>query len=96
MAGAAEGLVANMDYRFTAHAREEMKRRGIPEFLVHLVLTKPDQVADSGPDRQILQSLVEMDGKPFLLRVIVERDDPLIVVTVYRTSRINRYWRSEP
>ena len=85
-----------MEYRFTAHARQEMARRGIPEFLVHLVLTRPDQVAASGHDRQVFQSLVEMEGKSFLLRVVVERDNPPVVVTVYRTSRISRYWRDEP
>ena len=85
-----------MEYRFTPHARDEMERRGIPELLVRSVLAKPDQIADSENQRQVLQSLVEMDGKPYLLRVIVERGNPHVVVTVYRTSRIDRYWRNEP
>jgi len=35
-------------------------------------------------------------GKIFLLRVVVvDSVEPAVVVTVYRTSKINKYWRSE-
>ncbi|HWP92718.1 MAG TPA: hypothetical protein VNN20_11050 [Thermodesulfobacteriota bacterium] len=34
------------------------------------------------------------DGRIFLLPVIVAEDiDPAVVVTVYRTSKIDKYWR---
>lgn len=34
------------------------------------------------------------DGRIFLFRVIVAEDvDPAVVVTVYRTSKIDKYWR---
>lgn len=42
------------------------------------------------------QSQIEFHGKMFLLRVIVAQDvEPEVVVTVYRTSRIGKYWRTE-
>ena len=41
------------------------------------------------------QSIVEIDQKPFLVRVMVnETASPPTVVTVYRTSKIERYWRA--
>jgi hypothetical protein len=34
-----------------------------------------------------------MDGKDYLLRAMVnEATDPPVVVTVYRTSKIDKYW----
>ncbi|MBA3493262.1 MAG: hypothetical protein H0T87_03840, partial [Gammaproteobacteria bacterium] len=41
------------------------------------------------------QSIVEIDQKPYLVRVMVnETAYPPTVVTVYRTSKIEKYWRA--
>jgi len=48
------------------------------------------------PDgKKIYQSQLEFeDGKIFLLRaVVVEFTDIKLVVTVYRTRKISKYWR---
>jgi hypothetical protein len=38
-----------------------------------------------------------MEGKRYLVRAFVDVDrSPAEVVTVYRTSRIAKYWRVEP
>jgi hypothetical protein len=43
-----------------------------------------------------MQSRAAMDGKSYLLRVFVDiGPDKAEVVTVYRTSRIEKYWRAE-
>jgi hypothetical protein len=35
-----------------------------------------------------------MGGKMFLLRAIVDKSvDPAVVVTAYRTGKIEKYWR---
>jgi hypothetical protein len=35
-----------------------------------------------------------MEGKPYVVRVIVsERKEPPVVVTVYRSSKVAKYWR---
>jgi hypothetical protein len=40
---------------------------------------------------------LEVAGKRYLVRVFVDVDrSPAEVVTVYRTSKIEKYWRSEP
>ena len=46
----------------------------------------------------VLQSRYSLGSPPrmYLLRAVVDTDRfPLEVVTVYRTSRVDRYWRSD-
>ena len=41
------------------------------------------------------QSRQDIGGKMFLVRVIVDRAvDPAVVVTVYRTTKLQKYWRA--
>jgi hypothetical protein len=42
--------------------------------------------------RHAYQSIITMNEKPYLVRLIVETGDPPTVITVYRTSRIDKYW----
>jgi hypothetical protein len=74
-----------------------MDKRSISRSIVDAVLAQPEQrVAERG-GKIAYQSQVEFeDGRRFLVRVIVAGDvDPPLVVTVYRTTRIARYWRAE-
>jgi len=86
------------EYRLTDHAQLEMKRRQISEAEVAQVLVAPEQVEEVRPGRVVYQSRVEF-GAPvrvYLLRVFVDTDRrPAEVVTAYRTSRIEKYWREE-
>ncbi|MBI2440288.1 MAG: DUF4258 domain-containing protein [Lentisphaerae bacterium] len=77
------------------HAKDEMRRRQISEALVQSVLSRPEQVVLEKGGRHAYQSRVEFEeGKIFLVRAIVADDvDPAVVVTVYRTSKIEKYWR---
>lgn len=86
-----------MDFRLSRHAREEMKRRGIPEKVVAGVLDAPDQIINDENEKRIFQSKVRFGkGKTFLVRVVVAFDvEPPLVVTVYRTSKIDKYWSEE-
>ena len=71
-----------------------MVRRGIPERLLRSVLHNPEQVAEVRPGRVVLQSVVTIGDKGYLVRVFVDVDrSPPEVVTVYRTSKVERYWR---
>jgi len=47
------------------------------------------------PGRKVYQSKFDFGGgRMFLLRAIVDdRADPAVVITVYRTSKIDKYWR---
>lgn len=84
-----------MKIKFSKHALEEMKRREIPKQLVIKVLDHPDQTVKGHGKAKIFQSQVTMNGNIYLLRVVVgTEDEPQIVVTVYRTSKIKKYWES--
>jgi hypothetical protein len=84
----AEGITA---YVFTAHARFELARRGISEELVRRVLAAPEQRLIVRPGRVILQSRTMIEGRMYLVRVVVDVDrQPAEVVTVYRTSKVAR------
>jgi len=82
------------EFRLTQHAREEMVRRQIPDNVVMDVLRTPEQVVMERDNRKAYQSRVEMNGKLYLVRVIVEDQvQPHVAVTLYRTSNIGKYWR---
>jgi len=83
-------------YRFTTHMRNEMVRRRIGEEDVAKVLAAPEQTEVVREGREVYQSRFEA-GEPsqtYLLRVFVDVDrEPPEVVTVYRTSKVAKYWR---
>ena len=83
-----------MKPKLSAHARQEIRRRRIPQRVVDLVLTNPDQVVPERSGRHAYQSQVDFGRKTFLVRAIVATEaDPPRVVTVYRTSKVAKYWR---
>jgi len=88
-----------MDFRLPSHAEWEMTRRGIPLTLVQTVMAHPEQrlVDGSRTGRWIYQSQLRFDDeKMYLLRVVVdEEEQPAVIVTAYRTSRIEKYWSVE-
>ncbi len=82
-------------YRITDHAKEELVRRGLSTEMLKQVMTQPEQVVVSHSGRKVYQSRIEIGGKLYLVRVIVEESDPVTAVTVYRTSKIEKYWRQD-
>ncbi len=86
-----------IDYVFSEHARFELIRRGLSEEAVRAILLSPEQRIEVRPGRVVLQSkvLLELPGTVFLLRVFVDVDrHPAEVVTAYRTSKVEKYWRT--
>ena len=84
-----------MDFRLTGHAGRELVRRQIPQSVVEMVLARPEQIVPEDAGRKAYQSKVEIHGKMFLIRAIVDDNvSPAVVVTVYRTSKISKYWRT--
>jgi hypothetical protein len=83
-------------YRFTEHACFEIARRGLSREQVQRVLDRPEQTLPSLFGRTVLQSRLPFppDGKIYLVRVILDmRQDPPNVITAYKTSKIEKYWR---
>lgn len=85
-----------MAFQLSDHARQELQRRSIPQSLLTAVLDHPQQILSEQHGRRAYQSQLDFGGgRVFLLRAIVDdRVEPAIVVTVYRTSKIAKYWRA--
>jgi uncharacterized phage-associated protein len=82
-----------MDFVLTEHARVEAQRRQIPLAWIESTMAQPEQVMSSVNQRKVFQSRVVADGKQYLVRLVVEDwRQPPVVVTVYRTSKIEKYW----
>ncbi|MFZ5820039.1 MAG: DUF4258 domain-containing protein [Chloroflexota bacterium] len=84
------------EFVFTSHALKEMERREITREDVKVVLAKPEQTEMVREGRAVCQSKLGMGEPPkiYLLRVFVDIDPvPPYVITVYRTSKIEKYWR---
>lgn len=77
--------------KFTRHALEQMKRRSITKELVMKALSKPvSRNSDEG--LSIFHYIYNENNKRFLLRIFVnETVTPEKIVTVYKTSKINKY-----
>lgn len=72
-----------------------MAERGITQQEMEAVLQNPDQIVPEQDGKNAYQSKVYPGSKVFLIRVIVNDTlDPIVVVSVLRTSRIARYWVS--
>ena len=84
-----------MNYRLTEHVQDVMRERGIAVETVEALLRNPQQVVPASNGRKAFQSLLNLGGsKLYLIRAILDdRTDPAVVVTVYRTTKIGKYWR---
>jgi len=84
-----------MKFEISRHAKKEIERRGIPEEIVETILQNPEQIVKEYGNKKAYQSIIDSGrGKNHLVRVIVNDSvDPLNVVTFYKTSKIEKYWR---
>lgn len=79
--------------QFSMHALNQMQLRGISAERVVQILRKPQQTVRTS-DLLVFQSVVVEDGKNYLIRIFVNlRKQPPLVVTVYKTSNIQKYWQ---
>lgn len=84
-----------MKFKLSNHALEEMERRGIPREILERVLANPQQVVVEREGKKAYQSQIDFGvGTMYLLRAIVnDALDPAVMITVYRTRNIQKYWR---
>ena len=85
-------------YRLTDHARLEMARRQISAAEVGQIPAAPEQTECVREGRAVSQSRMERGEPPktYVLRVVVDIDrEPSEVVTAYRSSKVQKYWRSD-
>lgn len=87
-----------VSYRLTDNARLEMERRQISEQEIARILATPEQILNVRLGRVVYQARTESGEPPktYLIRVFLDVDrDPPEVVTVYRTSKLEKYWSDE-
>lgn len=77
------------------HAKFEMRRRGITEDEVGVTFHQPQQKIKLEGGREIWQNKVEAEGKAYVIRVILEVDPRTRIITVYKSSKVKKYWRIE-
>lgn len=82
-----------MNFKLSGHAEKELERRKIPRAYADAVLNDPQQIVPESEGKKAYQSKLDFSGKVYLVRAIVKENDPAMVVTVYRTSKIEKYWR---
>jgi hypothetical protein len=82
-------------FKLSRHAQEEMIRRGISNEVVRSVLMTPEQIVCDENGNDIYQSRVDFGTeRKYLVRVVTTRqEEALLVITVYRSSKIGKYWR---
>jgi len=80
-------------YELSHHTRFEMQRRDVHETEVVMALRNPGQAVPSRKGRQVFQSKVGAGGGKLLRVVVKEEAGVYHVVTVYKTSKVAKYWR---
>jgi hypothetical protein len=81
------------DLIFTDHALEQINLRGITVNDVMSALADPQEILLTEEKRIIVQNIIqEPTGRNYLLRIFIDIDRaPHVVVTAYRTSKIEKY-----
>ena len=81
--------------RFTRHAQIQATARRIPRDIVLETIRNPEQIVPGRQGRRVHQSRYfdTVESKEMLMRVVTEPEGlNVIVVSIYKTSRMSRYW----
>ena len=84
-----------MKIEFSKHALEQMKLRQIEAEDVLKIIDHPDEILGT-KNQKIFQSVVKNIEKSYLIRIFVNTEKhPNYVITVYKTSKIDKYYEAE-
>ena len=82
------------DFEFSSHALKQMEDRGISAEMVLETLHHPLTQAESD-GQKVYQRLIKIE-RMYLIRVFVNiTKSPMLIKTVYRTSKIDKYYEGE-
>lgn len=82
---------------FLTHALERLSNREIEKVFIENVVKHPDQIVTEG-NRLVAHKKYFDDtkNKEYLYRVFYEETvEEIIVVSAYKTSKIQKYWKEE-
>jgi len=81
---------------FTRHAERQLQERNISKEAVRKTVFNPDQVVEQEEDILLFQSILVEEQRKYLLRVVAKiQADDYLILTAYRTSKIEKYWRED-
>ena len=85
-----------MNFEFSKHALEQMIIRDVSKDIVMKVLENPDEIKQED-GMSIYQSIIPyLDEGNYLIRVFVNSNKiPYLIVTVYKTSKISKYYEGK-
>ena len=80
------------EIEFSKHALEQMVIREIPVDIAKAIINKPQQVIkESG--KKVYQSIITFEEGEYLVRLVVNIEKvPNLVITAYKTSKIDKYY----
>lgn len=81
-----------MNFKLLLHAQEQLVTRALPFYPVEMVLENPQQIIES-EGTKVYQWQFDYNGKMQLLRVGINDIKPIVVVTIYVTSKISKSWK---
>lgn len=83
-----------MIYKLSKRAQSEAGVRNISIEILESVLQNPQQIIPARDHLKAFQSIVDFSGGIlYLVRASVDDTvEPAVVITVYRTSKIEKYW----
>ncbi len=83
------------EFAYSNHALDQMKLRHISRKIVESVLTKPLDIIKENGD-MIYQAIATMEKRKYLIRVfVVNKNNIHLIKTVYRTSKITKYYEGK-
>ncbi len=81
-----------MPIRFSDHARYQIRDRKLSKVLVGRVVQDPDKIFRQSDGRMRAVKKIIWTGKPYALVIVYEKErGDLVIVTVFRTSKIKKY-----
>ena len=86
-----------MKFEYSKHAEEQMLLRNIKREDVEKAIKFPDQILSDENDLyvKIYQYLLKENSQMFLLRIFVNiSKSPNKIVTLYKTTKISKYYES--
>ncbi|KAA6302740.1 MAG: hypothetical protein EZS26_001247 [Candidatus Ordinivivax streblomastigis] len=90
--------IKSMNFVLSQHAEEQMLRRCIDKKQLLDVLGSPDEIVtgETNEDIRVYQSIFKENEQLFLLRVFVNiNKQPNMVITVYKTTKIYKYYEAK-
>jgi hypothetical protein len=81
-----------MEVEFSSHALKQIEARGISKEVIESIIQNPDQISRQDQSTKLYCKLIKEAEKYYLYRVFVNSDKrPSLIITAYKTSKIDKY-----